>query len=141
MGEKAWRKIRGEAARLAERDREVAERERRVREEEAVALGAHQVISDQEGNTPPTDVKGRSPSSKKEERLGRRGESGAWWRSGEEGKRRGHHSPPAQAKNQRGRTGDRISHRRGGMRGLQRGGSRRQSGGAGRGTWRSWSAT
>ena len=72
MGEKAWRKIRGEAARLAERDREVAEREHRVREEEAVALGPQQIIPDQEGNTPPTDVKGRSPSSKREERLGRR---------------------------------------------------------------------
>ena len=32
MQERAWRRIRGEAARLAERDREVAARERRVRE-------------------------------------------------------------------------------------------------------------
>ena len=40
MQESAWRPIRGEAARLTERDREVAARERRVREEEeAVALG------------------------------------------------------------------------------------------------------
>ena len=36
MQERAWRRIRGEAAKLAERDREVAARERRVREEEEV---------------------------------------------------------------------------------------------------------
>ena len=42
MQERAWRRIRGEAARLADRDRAVAARERRVREEEeAVARGAH----------------------------------------------------------------------------------------------------
>ena len=47
----------GEAARLAEREREVAEGERRVREEEeAVARGAHQVIPKPEGDTPGTDV-------------------------------------------------------------------------------------
>ena len=34
MQERAWRQIRGEATRLAERDREVAARERRVQEEE-----------------------------------------------------------------------------------------------------------
>ena len=34
MQERAWRQIRAEAARLAERDREMAARERRVREEE-----------------------------------------------------------------------------------------------------------
>ena len=40
MQERAWGRIRGEAARLTERDREVAARERRVREEEeAVAQG------------------------------------------------------------------------------------------------------
>ena len=40
MQERAWRQIRAEAARLAERDKEVAARERRVREgEEAVARG------------------------------------------------------------------------------------------------------
>ena len=40
MQERAWRRIRGEAAKLTERDREVAARERRVREEEeAVAQG------------------------------------------------------------------------------------------------------
>ena len=38
MQESAWMQIRGEAASLAERDREVAAKERRVREkEEAVA--------------------------------------------------------------------------------------------------------
>ena len=33
MRERAWRRIRGESARLADRDREVAARERGVREE------------------------------------------------------------------------------------------------------------
>ena len=63
MQERAWRQIRDEAARLAERDREVAARERRVRrEEEAVAQGAHRVLLDPERDTPSTDVEGRSPS-------------------------------------------------------------------------------
>ena len=61
--ERAWRRIRGEAARL---DREVAARERRVREEEeAVAQWAHRVLPDPEGDTPSTDVEGRSPSRKR----------------------------------------------------------------------------
>ena len=58
MQERAWSRIMGEAARLAERDREVAARERRVREkEEAVARGALQVLLDPEGDTRSTDVK------------------------------------------------------------------------------------
>ena len=67
MQERAWRRIRGEAAKLAERDREVAARERRVREEEeeAVARGAHRVLPDPEGDTPSTDVEGRSRSGKR----------------------------------------------------------------------------
>ena len=66
MQERAWRRISWEAARLAERDREVAARERRVREEEeAVARGAHRVFPDPEGDTPSTDVEGRSPSGKR----------------------------------------------------------------------------
>ena len=65
MQERAWRRIRGEAARLAERDREVEARERRVREEEeAVARWAQRVLPDPEGDTPSTDVEGRSPSGK-----------------------------------------------------------------------------
>ena len=72
MQERACRQIRCEAARLAERDREVAARERRVREqEEAVARGAHRVLPDLEGGAPFTDVEGRSPSGK-----GARGEGG-----------------------------------------------------------------
>ena len=66
MQERAWRRIGGEAARLAERDREVAARERRVQEEEeAVAWGAQRVLPDPEGATPSTDVEGRSPSGKR----------------------------------------------------------------------------
>ena len=49
MRERAWRRIRGEAARLADRDRAVAARERRVREEEeAVARGARWFLPDPE---------------------------------------------------------------------------------------------
>ena len=66
MQERACRRIRGEAARLTDRDREVAARERRVREEEqAVARGANRVLPDPEGDTPSTDVEGRSPSGKR----------------------------------------------------------------------------
>ena len=66
MQHRAWRRIRGEAERLAEKDREVAARERRMREEEeAVARGAHRVLPDPEGDTPSTDVEGRSPSGKR----------------------------------------------------------------------------
>ena len=66
MQERAWRRIRGEAARLADRDREVAARERRVREEEeAVARGAHRVLLDLEGDTPSTYVEGPSLSGKR----------------------------------------------------------------------------
>ena len=66
MQESAWERIRGEAARLAERDREVAATERRVREEEeAVSRGAHRVLPDLEGDTPSTDVEGRSQSGKR----------------------------------------------------------------------------
>ena len=66
MQERACRRIRGEAARLADRDRAVAARERRVPEEEgAVARGAHWNLPDPEGDTPSTDVEGRSPSEKR----------------------------------------------------------------------------
>ena len=66
MQERTWWRIRGGAARLAERDREVAARERRVREEEqAVARGAHRVLRDPEGDAPSTDVEGRSPSRRR----------------------------------------------------------------------------
>ena len=66
MQERAWRLIRGEAARLADRDREVAARERRVQEEEeAVARGAHRVLPDPERDTPSTDVERQSPSGKR----------------------------------------------------------------------------
>ena len=66
MQERAWRRFRGEAARLAERNREVAARERRVREEEeTLARGAHQVLPDPEGDTASTDVEGRLPSGKR----------------------------------------------------------------------------
>ena len=66
MQERAWRRIRGEAAKLAERDREVAARERRVQEEEeAVAQGAQRVLRGPEGDTPSTDGQGFRPSGKR----------------------------------------------------------------------------
>ena len=50
MQERAWRRIRGEAARLEDRNRAVAARERRVREEEeVVARGARWVLPDPKG--------------------------------------------------------------------------------------------
>ena len=52
--ERAWKRSRGEAARLKERDRDVAERECRVRGEEAAAARrGHRVIRKQAGKTPP----------------------------------------------------------------------------------------
>ena len=88
MQERAWRQIRGQGARLADRDREVAARERRVREEEeAVARGADRVLPDPEGDTPSTDVEGRSPSGKmareEDEEAGQ--ERGKRHRKGERG--------------------------------------------------------
>ena len=75
MQERVWRQIRFEAARLAERDREVMAREHRVREEEeAVARGAHWVLPDPQGDTPSTDVQRRSPSGKRA--RGEGGEAG-----------------------------------------------------------------
>ena len=51
---RAWKRIRGEAARLEEGDREVAEQERRMRDVEAsAARRGHRVILDPEGDTPP----------------------------------------------------------------------------------------
>ena len=74
MQERAWRRIRGEAAGLTERDREVVARDPRVRkEEEAVARGVHRVLPDPEGDTPSTDVEGRSPSGKRAMQGGGRG--------------------------------------------------------------------
>ena len=82
MQERAWRRIRGEAARLAEKDRKVAARERRVREEEeAVARGAHRVLPDPEGDSPSTYVEGRSSSGTRA-----REDGGEAWQ--ERGKRR-----------------------------------------------------
>ena len=100
MQERAWRRIRGEAARLADRDRVVAARERRVREEEeAVARGAHRVLPDPEGDTPSTDVVGRSRQGKgpgrRTRRQGRKGGNGAGGRSEEQGRRREQRGSPA----------------------------------------------
>ena len=100
MQGRAWRRIRGESARLADRDREVAARERRVREEEeVVARGAHRVLPDPEGDTPPRMLRG-SPRQgkgpgKRTRRQGRKGGSGAGGRSEGQGRRRGHRGRPA----------------------------------------------
>ena len=86
MQERAWRRIRGEAVRLADRDREALARERRVQEEEeAVARGAHRVLPDPEEDTPSTDVVGRSPSGKRaREEDGEAGQERGKRRRGEE---------------------------------------------------------
>ena len=94
MQERAWRRIRGEAGRLEERDREMAARERRVQEEkEAVARGHTGSSRTQKGISPPRMWRGgcrpgKGPEMRKR-RLGRRGGSGAGWRGGEQGEQRG----------------------------------------------------
>ena len=103
MQERAWRRIRGEAARLAEKDREVAAQERRVREEgEAVARGAHRILRTQKGTPPPRMWRGgRRPGKgpeRREGRLGRRGGSGAGLKNGEQGLERGRCGRPAPAR-------------------------------------------
>ena len=68
MQERARRRSRGEAARLAERGKEVPEREHRVKEkEEAMAHGAHWVIPDPHG------FRGTVAIQEKGKREGRRG--------------------------------------------------------------------
>ena len=146
MQERAWRQIRGEAARLAERDREVAARERRVREEEeASARGAHRVLPDPEGDTPSMDIEGWSPSGKRaredEGEAGQERGNGAGWRSGEQGEQRRCRGLPAPARSRRRRTEAQSRHRRGGMRRRRYGGGPGRSRGGRRGTWRSWSTT
>ena len=152
MRERASRQIRGEATRLAERDRGVAARERKVRdEEEAVARGAPPVLPDPEGDTRPTDVEGprmwrggrrtgRGPE-RREGRLGRRGGSGAGWGSGKQGKQRGRRGLPAPSLSRRLRTGAQCRHRRSSMRRSRYRGGPGWSRGGGRGKWRSCSAT
>ena len=54
--ERAWERIRGEAARLEERDREVAGRGRRLREEEAVAAPRGTGSSQTQSGTPPPRI-------------------------------------------------------------------------------------
>ena len=77
MQERAWRRIRGEAAKLAERDREVAARERRVREEEeAMARGAHRVLPDPEKGHPPHGCGGAVAVRKEGQGGGRGGGAG-----------------------------------------------------------------
>ena len=121
MQERAWRQIKREATKLAERDRAVTAWERRVREEEeAVVRGVHRVLPDPEGDTPSTEVEGWSPSGMRargeEGGAGQAGESSAGWRSGEQGKRRGCRGQPAPARSRHRQTGARSCHRRGNMR-------------------------
>ena len=100
MQERAWRRIRGEAARLADRDRAVAARERRVREEEeAVARGARWVPRIRKGTPPPRTWRGSRRQGKgpgrRTRRQGGKGGSGAGGRSEGQGRRRGHRGRPA----------------------------------------------
>ena len=146
MQERALWRIRGEAARLAERDREVAARERRVREEEeAVARGAHRVLPDPEGDSPSTDVEVRWPSGKRareeDEEAGQERGKRRRGRSEGQGRRRGRRGPPAPVQSQRLRTETRSPRRRGSMRRRRCGGNPGRSRGGRRGKWRSWPAT
>ena len=135
MQERAWRRTRGEAARLAERDGEVAARERRVREEEeAVARGAHRVLPDPEGDIPSTDVEGLSPSGKRA--TEEEGEAGQ-----ERVEQRGRRGLPAPAQSRRRRTGAWSRNRRAGMCRRRYGGGPGRSRGGQRGMWPSWLAT
>ena len=135
MQERAWRRIRGEAARLVERNREVAESERRVREEEeAVARGAHWVISDAEGDTPPNGCGGTVAVQERGKRRGRRGWASAGKATPGGGAGSWGSNWGAAARQPEPRTyDDKLWFRLGGCRG--------QSGGGGRGTWRRLSAT
>ena len=142
MQERAWRRIRGEAAKLAERDREVAARERRVREEEeVVARGAHRVPPDPEGDGPSTDVEGRLPSGKRaREEDEEAGQERGKWRRGEErgaGEAKG---APRPASPSREPTGTRSRNRRGSKRRRRYGGDPGRSRGGRRGKLRCWSA-
>ena len=146
MQERAWRRIRGDAARLADRDRAVAARERRVREEEeAVARGARWVLPDPEGDTPWTVVEGRSPSGKRAIEEGEEaGQDRGKRRRGKEpgaGGWRGHRGRPAPVWSRPRRTGTRSPRRRGRIRRRRCGGDPGRSRGGRRGTWRSWPAT
>ena len=68
MQERASRRMRGEAAKLVERERRAGE------VEGPVARGAHRVLPDPEGDTPSTDVEGQAASGKGA--RGERGEAG-----------------------------------------------------------------
>ena len=106
----------------------------------------NRVIPDLEGDTPAPQTRrdGRrlgKGQEGREEKEGMHGESGAKWRSREQGAQRGRRSPLAPAQNQRRRTGVRSLRCRGGMRGVRRGGCQGRSGVGGRGRWQIWSAT
>ena len=145
--ERAWKRIRGEAARLEEEDREVAEWESREREEEAVAgrKGPSRVTPDPEGDTLPTDREERSPSAKRA-----RGDSDDGWHA--RGKRRwveerGEEGAAAAARPTSPSPEspltdwDSMPWCRGILRSMSRGRSRGLSRVGGRRRWRSWSAT
>ena len=146
MQDRARRQIRGEAAKPAERDREVAARERRVREEEeAMARGAHQVLLDPEGDTPSTDVEGRLPSGKRaREEEGEAGQERGKRRRGEErgaGEAEGAPRPASPSPEPTPMDWDLESPRRGSMCRRRCGGDLGRSRGGQRGKWHGWSAT
>ena len=100
MQERAFRRIRGEAARLANRDRAVAAGERRVREEEeAVAREPTGSSRIQKGTAPPPMWRGGRRQGKGPgrwtRRQGRKEGSGTGGRSVGKGRRRGHRGRPA----------------------------------------------
>ena len=131
--EGASRRIRGEAARSEERDREVVEWERMVREEEEVAArGGNRIIPHPEGGYPPPRIRRNGHRPRKgqegrEKKVGMRGGSNAGWRNREQGSQPGRRSPPAPARSQRRRTEVRSPRSRGIMRDILRGRCRGRS--------------
>ena len=147
MQERPWRQIRGEAERLAEGDRVVAARERRVREEEeTVAREAHRVLPDLEGNTPSTDVEGRSPSGRRareeEEQAGEgEGEAAPGGGAGSRGSRGGAAASEPQRRADTDRLGLGVARVAAVCAAAGTEGARDGRGMDSGGTWRTWSAT
>ena len=139
--ERTWKRIRGRAARLKKRDREVGEGGGGG----SGPRGAAGHPTPETRDTPPRIRRDGCPLGKgqegRERRVGMCGESDAKARSRERWRQRGRRIPPAPVQSQRRQTGVRNPRCRRIMRDILRGGCRGRSGGGRQGRWRSWSAT